>query len=955
MIMKHFRLLTAFAATAALLAACSESSDIVTQTNGQQNLDNEENAVKFSTYMGRTNTTRGGAYGSINTDKLRDANYGFGVFAYYTNSAAAGSTPTTDYAHYRTQNAATDRYPNFMYNEKIIGGTGSTWTYANINNTKYWPNEVQNGRVDDQNNDAANDPATSTNGNGGLVSFFAYAPYIAEADEDNKTGIDNNPVAATNDGTTSGIIAFSGNAFNGGESSATGNAKNRFSDPYVKYKISNENSKQVDLLWGTTMLDASGNSMNGVNVNGVAQNGSKSNLFEDYNDDGSAVLTSTDPKRPEYYVNTDLTKQKTNGTVAFAFKHALAKIGGSFVKGTTSYDGSDDDATTPTNGLLVILDIDKEGKELGGTLQPYTGTPLETGSIAADNKNNTKVTITEIKLENDGELTAAGIAAVRNNTFTHDNTTYVQDLRNQGIFNLVTGVWHGLVADGASTRTQTIEQTGIDSSDPSTDTADDGKDAVLNANIAEPKAINWTNDYTKAAFEKLPIGVTTVAKNVYKDDAQPFVFIPGTNPIIKITIDYTVRTYDAKLAKKYSEVRQKITKRLYILDEIQVNKQYNILMHLGLTSVKFTAEVSDWEPKDATASSTTPGTGGATPVATYDDTMDHVYLPANVAGLSKIHLGATEITTDKSTSTALPAISATTTSVNLGVVKFEYADGKKHTSLAADDLDNNIYGNKVAIAEKLTVTNTNSFTGSSFTINDAGEVVVTLPKNNTPSEVRHTVHLQYGDFSLDVEIPQTGRTITKLDRSTGTQLDFSTGIAPSAATVELDFGIVKLVYNDGSEEQITPTATNPSKTGTGISAIDITDGKVKIQLNKNLTDKVVANSVKFTYGEGDNSQSATLPVIQQKAFTVAATTSLTSDDTTAHGVTVTPVGGTALAAGDLTVNSDQVWLTWDSTAGTLTATSNGTGSARTAIVSISYTSGGDTYSTTIEVTQAAAP
>ena len=874
MIMKHFRLLTAFAATAALLAACSESSDIVTQTDGRQNLGNEENVVKFSTYMGRTNTTRGGAYGSINTSKLRDANYGFGVFAYYTNSASAGSTPTTDYASYRTQNDATDRYPNFMYNERIIGGTGSTWTYANINNTKYWPNEVQNGRVDDQNNDAANDPATSTDGNGGLVSFFAYAPYIAEADENNKTGIDNNPVAATNDGTTSGIIAFSGNAFNGGTSSATGNAKNRFSDPYVKYKISNENSKQVDLLWGTTMLDASGSSMNGVNVNGIAQNGSKSNLFKDYNDDGSAVLTSTDPKRPEYYVNTDLTKQKTNGTVAFAFKHALAKIGGSFVKGTTSYDGSDDDATTPTNGLLVILDIDKEGKELGGTLQPYTGTPLETGSIAAKNKNNTKVTITEIKLENDGELTAAGVTAVKNNTFTHDNAAYVQNLRNQGIFNLVTGVWHGLVADGASTRTQTIEQTDIKLSDPSTETADDDKDAVLNANIAEPKAINWTNDYTKAAFEKLPIGVTTVAKNVYQSDAQPFVFIPGTNPIIKITIDYTVRTYDAKLAKKYSEVRQKITKRLYILDEIQVNKQYNILMHLGLTSVKFTADVSDWEPKDATASSTTPGTGGATPVATYDDTMDHVYLPANVAGLSKIHLGATEITTDKSTATALSAVSATTTSVNLGVVKFEYADGKKHTSLATDDLDNNVYGNKVAIAEKLNVT---GFAGSSATINDAGEVVVTLPENNTASTANYNVGIIYGDYTLTVTIPQNGRLITSASVVDDSKLTIT---APTKTT---NVGVVTLTYDDANTYASTLEGVTVTATGAAASK-DAPNGEVTVTFSgSNTVNETAIVNVKYCGEAPANYQVKTLTVTKN-AGTLTVTPSSAS---VASGGTVT--------------------------------------------------------------------
>lgn len=50
-----------------------------------------------------------------------------------------------------------------------------------------------------------------------------------------------------------------------------------------------------------------------------------------------------------------------------------------------------------------------------------------------------------------------------------------------------------------------------------------------------------------------------------------------------------MRTYDEHLADSYTEVRQRITKRLYILDEIEINKRYSILAHIGLTSVKFDA------------------------------------------------------------------------------------------------------------------------------------------------------------------------------------------------------------------------------------------------------------------------------------------------------------------------------------------------------------------------------
>jgi hypothetical protein len=54
-------------------------------------------------------------------------------------------------------------------------------------------------------------------------------------------------------------------------------------------------------------------------------------------------------------------------------------------------------------------------------------------------------------------------------------------------------------------------------------------------------------------------------------------------------------------------------------------------MHLGLTSLKFTATVSDWEATSATGTTVDPG-DGTSPVTTYDgEELEHVYLPINVA------------------------------------------------------------------------------------------------------------------------------------------------------------------------------------------------------------------------------------------------------------------------------------------------------------------------------------
>lgn len=67
---------------------------------------------------------------------------------------------------------------------------------------------------------------------------------------------------------------------------------------------------------------------------------------------------------------------------------------------------------------------------------------------------------------------------------------------------------------------------------------------------------------------------------------------------------------------------QRITKKLTFTEPVQLNKQYSLLMHLGLTSVKFTATVSDWE-RWITAYD-------EKGVLVQEDAVEHVYIPRNV-------------------------------------------------------------------------------------------------------------------------------------------------------------------------------------------------------------------------------------------------------------------------------------------------------------------------------------
>lgn len=90
------------------------------------------NAIEFSTYLGRN------AQGSRGTETSTTSiqNSGFGVLAYYTENANF---------------SADTNKPNFMWNQKVTY-SNSAWSYTPV---KYWPTKV-----------------------GDKVSFFAYAPYV---------------------------------------------------------------------------------------------------------------------------------------------------------------------------------------------------------------------------------------------------------------------------------------------------------------------------------------------------------------------------------------------------------------------------------------------------------------------------------------------------------------------------------------------------------------------------------------------------------------------------------------------------------------------------------------------------------------------------------------------------------------------------------------------------------
>ena len=323
---------------------------------------------------------------------------------------------------------------------------------------KYWPNGEDNSG------------ATQTAAQ--YLSFFAYAPYVP----------------TTNDGAVKGTKTWGITAIS---------ANTATSNPVLSYTLDKTNF--VDLLWGT----------------------------RNYTDGGLYGLSKGTEGTPAKdaagnYYNVNLTKQNTTETVDFAFKHALAKIGGNI------------------SSFQIQCDIDKDGEITGGTKEAETF-----------------ITVKSVTIKND-----AG--------------SFVKS----GQFDIVQGRWT------TDTPVSVAEGELIDITSP-----------AINGNIIENN-VTYADDVWKIDGTAKD-GVTTTPQNLFATAPGAAYFIPGGAMKLLVTIQYVVRTRDVNLSSGYSEVTQTIKKSVNLSALNTPNKYYKILIHLGLTSVKFTATVSDWEAASA--------------------------------------------------------------------------------------------------------------------------------------------------------------------------------------------------------------------------------------------------------------------------------------------------------------------------------------------------------------------
>ena len=580
-----------FAAAALALTACTNDDDAL-QTGQVQN---SNRAVAFDTYTAGT-TRAGDPVGVMNTDKLKTAGKGFGVFAMYQNGADYTSTLT----------------PNFMFNEHVSWSGG--WTYSPL---KYWPNETTND---------SQDPAAAS-AHTDKLSFFAYAPYVDLS-------------AASGTMTTSITPAATAEAYIGSPIETTGiisyTKETVTGDPLVEWGFNKNLDNGVDLLWGVAPAGLSYQNVSGSTtsvdvglplkdmvkpdkdqkmkflfqhalsriglsvVSAIDQiaagddgNNYKNaqtrvliksiNIYGDFGKKGVLNLNNTTPNVAKW-LEESIDKAEVNGTALLKFDAATDQ----YIAPSLRYDADQIDDVT---GASDAGDAATAFAALNKGVLPSEQTLLAGGPDPSKKVVDPTYAYGTVLYKYNSTTKVYEIAKA-----TTPAATKVYSMDDSGNF---TKKSDGSYEVDGSTQYYTLS--GADAASSA---------AVLNGAAFWTKSgDNFVIDHatsdrnldgsTEYLLSETPVTATYAAGTYYTGlSPRYFMVIPTGDTNIRVKISYAVVTYDEKLNTYITNVENVITKTTSI--NLQNGKSYNLKLILGLTSVKLDATVADWQLADDT-------------------------------------------------------------------------------------------------------------------------------------------------------------------------------------------------------------------------------------------------------------------------------------------------------------------------------------------------------------------
>ena len=307
------------------------------------------------------------------------------------------------------------------------------------------------------------------------------------------------------------------------------------------------------------------------------------------------------------------------------------------------------------SGLKIVADIDGNGAGLGGF-----------GTL--DSK--TCITVRSITIKNKGN----------------------ENFKESGTFDLATGTWSNLTDAASQPANGALINESINTSGTGT--------IAMNSDIYDADG-----ERTYSSGWSSPSGVTTTAKDVYDTDGQDaFYLIPGSSVTLQVAINYDITTYDENVNGNYVKINQTITNDVTVaVPETATNKFYTLVLHLGLTSVKFSAAVADWDGAEAGA-------------------VEEVWLPSNVVDAStSITLAA------GASSTVNTAASTTNYTINLTGLKNSTTVTTTHSGVATNatasykDSGSNVGNDNKATVNVTLPANTSTSATASSTITITGK------------------------------------------------------------------------------------------------------------------------------------------------------------------------------------------------------------------------------------------
>lgn len=254
------------------------------------------------------------------------------------------------------------------------------------------------------------------------------------------------------------------------------------------------------------------------------------------------------------------------------------------LRGLASYEETDNTPSAGTVGTNYNINLTKQKTSATEANKGKVNFLFKHALAKLGGVNGLKVQL-DVEDNNGGTIDANSCVTISDITIKNAEN----QIATTGTFNIATGTWtasKATIASGNIVQLNSAEK--------------------INANFFSTTGATYATTWS-------PTGVTSTPTTVYKSGQtdKGFYLLPNVaEQKIIISITYTVSTVDAKLDGGYSRVTQTISNEV-TLPTLESNKYYTLILHLGLTSVKFSATVASWD-------TTSPAND------------KHIWLPSNV-------------------------------------------------------------------------------------------------------------------------------------------------------------------------------------------------------------------------------------------------------------------------------------------------------------------------------------